>query len=84
MTLTDFTKDLSLAFAVVPCKILNRCFTFRTTTISRNIAFDTSEYRSDGFVIALFVVINKVSPNPVLFEGNKFWKFINLKLLILR
>ena len=34
--------------------------------------------------IALLIVINKVSPNPILFEENKFWKFINLKLLILR
>ena len=58
--------------------------TFRTTTIGRNIAFNTSKYRSDSFTIALLVVINMVSPNPILFEENKFWKFINLKLLIIR
>ena len=58
--------------------------TFRTTTIGRNITFNTSKYRSDSFTIVLLVVINMVSPNPILFEENKFWKFINLKLLILR
>ena len=54
-----------------------------TAAVLGNITFATAKDRFDGFVIALFVVGNEVSPFPILFEGYDFGKLINFKLLIL-
>ncbi len=81
---TDFTSDLGFLFTIIPGKIRLWSTAYRTGAVIRNVAFNPSESRLDGFAIALFIVRNKVIPFPVLFIGDDAWKFINLEFLVFR
>jgi len=83
MCLADLAQHLAFFLSIIPHEIVNRSITYGAGTVFRNITFHTSEYRSDGFVVSLLVVRNKISPVPILLIGNDFWKFINLEFLIL-
>ena len=48
----------------------------------RDITFHMSEYRANGFMVALLIVRDEILPVPVLFIGDDFWKFINLELVV--
>ena len=80
--LAYLTKKLAFLFAIIPYKILEWSIAKVTVAVLWNITFTTTKDGFDGFVIALFVVGNEVSPFLILFEGYDFGKFINFKLLI--
>ena len=80
----DFTSDLGFLFAIIPGKKRLWSIADRTGAVIRNVAFNPSEGRFDGFAIALFIVRNKVIPFPVLFIGDDTRKFINSEFLICR
>ena len=76
--------EFVFVFAIIPYKILEWSIAKVTVAVLWNITFTTTKDGFDGFVIALFVVENEVSPFPILLEEYDFGKFINFKLLVFR
>ena len=52
-------------------------------TVFRDIAFAMTEYRTDGFVIPLFIVADEIFPVPFLLVGYDFGELIDFELLVL-
>ena len=84
MCLADLAQNLAFLLAIVPHEIVHRGITCRTGTVFWNITLYSSEYRTDGFVVALLVIRDEVFPVPILLVGYDFGKLINLEFLVLR
>jgi len=80
--LTYLAVNLRFSLAIVPREILEWSITRKATIVFGDVTLITTEYWLDGFVIALFVVVDKISPFPVLLIGNDFRELINLEFLI--
>jgi len=59
------------------------CITDRACALLRDVTFNSTKCRFNGFTIAFFVVRNKIIPLPVLFVGYDSREFINLEFLVL-
>lgn len=81
--MADFAQNLGFLFSVIPHQIVHRCITSRAGAVPGNIALNAAKDRFNRLTVPLLIVGNEVIPVPILFEGDDFWKFINLELLVL-
>lgn len=80
---TDLAANLWFFLTIIPCEIRLWCITDRACALLRDVTFNSTKCRFNGFTIAFFVVRNKIIPLPVLFVGYDSREFINLEFLVL-
>ena len=75
----DLATNLWFFLTIIPSEIRLWCITDRAGVLLRDVTFNSTKCRFNGFTIAFFVVRNKIIPLPVLFVGYNSREFINLE-----